>query len=103
MKLPQQFHPKQTATPTNPVRIGVGWYSEDEWTKVKAAAADPDRFEATYAEWLQMAEKALADLRAAGVDAQRSFILADELLPWCLAQGKANDARSRAQFVSERA
>ena len=50
----------------NSLRVGVGWYTEDEWVRVKSAAVDPERFEDTYGEWLEMAECALADLRAIG-------------------------------------
>lgn len=37
----------------------VGWYAEPEWAKVKAAAADPERFEATFAEWVDMSRDQL--------------------------------------------
>jgi len=81
--------------------VGVSWYTEEEWAKVKAAAVDPERFEATYSEWLQVAEDALLKLRAMGIDAHKSYIQASELLAWCLAHGKRNDGAARAQFVSK--
>jgi len=81
--------------------VGVGWYTEAEWEKVKGAAVDAERFEETYAEWVQMAEEALVELQATGVLAQRSYIKATELLAWCLAHNKPNDGASRAKFVSE--
>ena len=81
--------------------VGVGWYTEAEWEKVKGAAVDAERFEETYAEWVQMAEEALVELQATGVLAQRSYIKATELLAWCLAHNKPNDGASRAEFVSE--
>ena len=81
--------------------MGVGWYTESEWAVVKAAALDSERFEATYAEWVKMAEEALANIKAAGATAEKQYIDAKQLLAWCLARGKKNDATARAQFVSE--
>lgn len=97
-KLPTFLRPTQSATPQ---RVAVGWYLEDEWTKVKAAAADAHEFEATYAQWLRAAEKALRSLHAAGIDAEKFYIKADDLLVWCLVHNKPNDGPSRAQFVSQ--
>jgi hypothetical protein len=80
--------------------VGLAWYTEEEWLKVKTAAVDPDRFEETYREWLQLAEEALVKLRAEGINAQRSYIKTEELLAWCLAHNKLNDAAARAKFVA---
>jgi hypothetical protein len=97
-KLPPWLRPKK---PGPGLSVGVGWYTEEEWAKVKAAAADPERFEATYSEWVQVAEDALAKLHSNGVNAEKSFIKAEELLVWCLAHNKQNDGAARAQFVSQ--
>lgn len=82
------------------VLVGVGWYTQKEWAKARAAAVDPERFEESYAQWLEMAETALAELQGAGVAAQRSNIKVAELLAWCLVNNKPNNAASRAEFVS---
>ena len=83
------------------MRVSVGWYTEQQWANVKAAAVDPERFEETYDQWVEVAEDALAKLHSAGVNAAKCNVVADELLFWCLAHGKPNDAASRAQYVSE--
>jgi hypothetical protein len=82
--------------------VGVTWYTEENWSRVKAAATDPERFEETYAEWSTMAIEAVADLKKAGVNAVKLSVVPNELLAWCLAHNKPNDAASRAEFVSER-
>lgn len=97
-KLPPWLRPK---TPAAPLRVGVGWYTAEEWRQVKAAAVDPERFEASFDEWQAMAEESVAQLRANGIDARKSSIVASELLAWCLVTGKANDAAARAEFVSQ--
>lgn len=69
------------------VGIGVGWYTEQEWAKVKAAAVAPDKFEATYAEWIQMAERTLLDLRATGLMADKFSSLLTNCSPGALRTG----------------
>ena len=97
-KLPPWLKPKSAeASP----RVAIAWYTPLEWGKVKASSVDADRFENSYAEWLEMAGEALVGLRANGVDARKWHIDAGQLLAWCLAHGKANDAASRAEYVAE--
>jgi hypothetical protein len=81
--------------------IGVTWYTEQEWAKVRAAAVDPERFEATYSEWLTMAEETFAEMLARGIFAEKCSIKSDELLAWCLAHNMPNNAAARAAYVSE--
>jgi len=78
----------------------VGWYTQDEWAKVKASAEDAERFEATFEEWVAMAEDSMVNIRASGINAEKSYILASELLAYCLARNLPNNAAARAEFVS---
>ena len=97
-KLPPWLRPK---TSPSALTVAVGWYTEGTWTKVKVSAIDSDRFEETYEEWTEMAEKAFRDFRKAGANAEKLNINSEELLAWCLAHGKVNNAASRADFVSQ--
>ena len=97
-KLPPWLRPK---TPSSAAVVWVGWYTEDEWAKVKACAIDPGRFESSYPEWVNMAHESLADLRAVGVIAEKFEVNADALHAWCLVRDKPNSAASRAEFVTE--
>jgi hypothetical protein len=81
---------------------GVAWYTSSDWSRVKATAVDPERFEATFEEWVAMANEALAKLKNSGVVAQKYLIDADDFLGWCKEKGIENDAAARARFVSER-
>jgi hypothetical protein len=97
-KLPPWLQPKP-----KPSRVGVGvaWYTEEQWEKVKAASVDSERFEESYAAWVEMAEDAIRKMQVAGIFPIRVQVVAEELLAWCLAHNKKNSAASRAQFVSE--
>jgi hypothetical protein len=97
-KLPPWLRPK---APQRAVQVGVTWYTEDQWHLVKAAATDPERFEDTYADWVAMAEEATKDMLGVGIVTERVPIMASDLLAWCLAHGKQNDASARAEFVSQ--
>ena len=82
--------------------VGVTWYTEENWARVKSAATDSERFEATYTEWSAMAGKALADIGKAGVNAVKFFINSDDLLSWCRLHNKPNNAESHSEFVAEK-
>jgi len=82
--------------------VGVTWYTEENWARVKSAATDSERFEATYTEWSAMAGKALADIRKGGVNAVKFFINSDDLLSWCRLHNKPNNAESHSEFVAEK-
>ena len=97
-KRPPWQRPKQQ---TRQVQIGVTWYTADQWRLVKAASADADRFEETYEDWVAMAEEATKNMLSTGIITERVYVIASELLAWCLAHGKANDAASRSEFVSQ--
>lgn len=78
------------------------WYTEENWLRVKAEAADPEQFGDTFAEWAAAAGKSIAKFRLSGINVIKVYIDADELFAWCLACNKPNKAQSRAQFVKER-
>jgi hypothetical protein len=101
MSRKHRAHTRIAAQPV--VQFSVGWYTEQEWAKVRAAAVDPELFESTYAQWVEMAEQSLIQMRAQGLNAEKSYVIADKLLSWCLARGKPNNGASRAEFVSQQA
>ena len=80
--------------------VGVVWYTASEWASTKANATDQEMFEETYEEWLQVAEEALKEFRTQGLKVQRSFITLENLLTWCIAKDKKNNAISRSEYVA---
>jgi len=96
-KLPPWLKPKVELPK---LKLSVAWYTAGEWLKVKQASVDSDRFEASYAEWQAMAEDALKDMLAAGLVADKFQVRADDLLAWCIAHAKVNDAAARSEFVA---
>lgn len=84
------------------VVVGVAWYSQEQWARVKASAADPEKLEASYAEWVEMAEAALRDVRRRVRNVVKIYIDADELAAWCLLHEKQIDSSARAEFASHK-
>jgi len=94
-------HKHRGQPPSGPVVVAVSWYTEQEWAKVRAAAADPEKFESTYPEWLAMVEATLAQMQARGVMVEKCFIESSSFLAWCLAHNRPNDSAARAAYVAE--
>lgn len=82
--------------------VGVVWYTEEEWGKMKNLCADKDHFEETYEEWAAMATRALADMKKAGLMGKKVFVGADEFKNWCAAYSLPLTASSRSEYVLEK-
>jgi hypothetical protein len=82
-------------------RVGVAWYAEAEWQRLREIAADPEVLETTYAEWRKVVDKTLRDLAAACVVAERVDVAVAELLQWCKREGCRVDASARSAFAAE--
>ncbi len=81
--------------------VGLTWYTEETWVQVKATAADPECFEASFAEWKAMATKARRDLQRSGIMALECLIVAEDFFAWCALNNQENNSTSRAEYVSE--
>ncbi len=83
------------------MKVGVAWYAEAEWQRLRQVAADPEVLEATYADWLKVVEKSLRELAASGVVAERVDVTVAELQQWCEQEGCRLDASARSAFAAE--
>ena len=81
------------------MRLAVAWYTEAEWIKIKAAAADRHVFFDTYGEWRAMAEQKIVELRALGLEPIKTSVRAKGLLAWCMSEQVGNDGGARATYV----
>jgi hypothetical protein len=83
------------------MRVGVAWYSEAEWMKLRQVAPDPEGLEPTYPEWVAMFEDGLRKLAEAGVAAERVEITVGALQTWCAQHGRALDSSARSALAAE--
>jgi len=82
--------------------VGVTWYTEETWTQMKAAAADPECFDESFAKWKAVAVSARREFQRSGVTAIECQIVPEEFFAWCALHGQENNAAARAEFVSEK-
>ena len=83
--------------------IGVGWYSLDQWSKLKLWADDPEALGANYEQWRAGVEKTLQELRSQeGLRAVKVSIDVQVLRQRCRDHGKRLDGNARAQFIAEK-
>lgn len=85
----------------NKQNIGLVWYSEDEWKKMKHISVDSDRLENSFKEWEEMAQKIFDNMKATGIVGTKVFIKAGEFFVWCKIHSLPVDAASRSKYVSE--
>src|SRR3954469_25492984 len=55
--------PVLAESPTGDVAIGFAWYRPEQWQLLRSLAADRDKLEETYDQWLTYATKVVDDLR----------------------------------------
>ena len=71
--------------------VGVAWYRESEWERLRSLASDGDKLASTYEEWLSTAEGRFRDMTAAGHCLRRIDVDVEMLWAWCCANGRKLD------------
>jgi hypothetical protein len=82
--------------------VGVAWYREADWSRIKELFPDADKLHDTYAEWLKFAEESVKRLSRSGVIVEPFIIDIDDFLGWCLVHSRPRDAKARTEYVVER-
>ena len=80
---------------------GVAWYSSTQWQQLREVAADPERLENTYQEWLAVADQVWKKIEASGVALVKVPVDVSELTKWCRERDIPIDGKARAQYVGE--
>ena len=82
--------------------VGVAWYREADWPRIKELFPDADQLHDSYAEWLKFAEGSVRRLRRSRVTVEPYTIDLDDFLGWCLVHGRPRDANARTAYVVEK-
>jgi hypothetical protein len=80
--------------------FGVAWYDRDQWQSLRQIATDPERLEASYEDWVAMAERVIHDMEASGMLIERVPVDAERLTAWCKDEGRPVDSAARAAYVA---
>ncbi|MEA3377488.1 MAG: hypothetical protein U9R72_14970 [Chloroflexota bacterium] len=81
--------------------VGCAWYRAGQWERLHEIAADSEKLEHTYEEWVDNAERALRGMRESGMGVEKVEVDVEELLAWCQRRGLEVDARARAHYAAE--
>ena len=87
---------------SNRLILGVAWYRADQWSLLRALAADSEELEQTHAEWLGSATKSLDQLRKQVVSAVKVDVDVGELSAWCQKHNRPLDGKARAEYTAEK-
>ena len=82
--------------------IAIVWYRPEQWQRVGDIATDADELEATYAEWVQVAEEKLKELRSSGLRVEKVDMDSEKLILWCNERGLENNRQARSRYAAER-
>ncbi|MBF0563152.1 MAG: hypothetical protein HQL37_14330 [Alphaproteobacteria bacterium] len=84
---------------SGPSIVGIAWYRENDWKRIKSLFQDADQLHDTHAEWLKDTRKAIKQLEKEGCFAKPVVIVIDDLIAWCLVRGCKIDATARTEYV----
>lgn len=82
--------------------VGVAWYREEDWPRVKRQFPDADELHDSYAEWLASARDAMKAIERSSARAEPLVVNLDDLFGWCLIRGREPNAESRGEYVAEK-
>ena len=83
--------------------MGVAWYTRDQWSLLKAFAADGEALDATYEAWHAGATKLIEDLeKRPDIQARRVFVDIQEMIAWCREAQLPFNSAARAEYVAEK-
>ncbi|MGO4526439.1 hypothetical protein AB4097_16430 [Microvirga sp. 2MCAF35] len=88
-------------TDTPPRRIGLPWYSREDYPRIRAMMIDPHNLASTYEVWLASAENNESVGRQAGLRVERIMIEPAAFATWCGEQGLVPDGRARTAYTAE--
>jgi len=84
------------------VLIGIGWYSQQEWHKLKAIAEDSDALDDTYEDFLKNFAKAQNHMKKQKMKTKKVKIIVSDLVNWCAENELPINGKSRSEFVSQK-
>jgi len=83
--------------------VGVAWYRQEDYAKIRSIMEDHRKLPPTYKQWLKKANKAVESSRAEGLLVEKAYIDPETFPAWCKSRGLNVDAKGRMDFASEAA
>ena len=96
---------RSSGPPPSPDRtsthLGVAWYREDQWSRLRELASDTPEIEERYADWLRSAQETIATLEAEGITVEKVPIDVDAAADWASRRNRPFDGNARSVYVVE--
>lgn len=102
MKKPNLYQRLRAKQRTQSMVVGVTWYTEESWARVKATAVDPECFEDSFAQWKAVAVAARRNFQRSGILALECLIEPEDFAAWCARNQQENNSTARGEYVSEK-
>src|SRR2546422_567893 len=93
---------KESSEAQDEMAIAIVWYRPEQWQRVRDIATDSEELEASYIEWLKVAEEKLKELRRSGLRVEKVDVDSEKLILWCNERGLENNGQARSRYAAER-
>ena len=82
--------------------FGFAWYRKEQWDRLLSVSSDRDSLEATFEEWLEIAQKRFKEFKRGGHDVRQVDVDVEELIRWCQKRKKPIDGNARSEFAADK-
>jgi hypothetical protein len=96
---PNQKRKRKSAS----ILVGMARYTRQQWLRLKEIAADPERLDDAYEDWLAGSDESMKMMEARGLRCVPIHVDVDELAAWCLVRDRPLNGEARAAFAAEKA
>ena len=88
-------------TDAPPRRIGLPWYSREDYPRIRAMMTDRHNLASTYEAWLASAENNEIVGQQAGLRIERIMIEPGAFAAWCEERGLEPNSAARMKYTAE--
>ncbi|MFC4174053.1 hypothetical protein ACFOYU_18700 [Microvirga sp. GCM10011540] len=82
-------------------RIGLPWYSREDYPRIRAMMNDPHNLAPSYDQWFMAAQNNERVAQEAGLEVVRVPITPEDFAAWCSARGVEPGSSARSQRAQE--
>ena len=81
--------------------VGLAWYDESDFQRLREMFEDGDALPRTYGEWLKAAMRGLEHEKAKGYHVEKVHIRPNEFSAWCKSNCLSMNAKARISYANE--
>ncbi len=86
---------------SRPRRVGLPWYSLENYAALRTSLADGAKLPALYDTWRIATEQMEREVQRSGVEVVRVVIEPSAFASWCARGGSPSDGAARARYAAE--